>query len=195
MRKVGPCHHREIRVKYDMITSSNGNGFLVTGSVTGVFPTQSVSNAGFGVFFDDNINKRLNKQSTRRWFETPYDVIVMSFVAGVGVCGGGGVWGWGCWGYPTILVTSQTLNTVFVTGLKLENYYFFTFTFSRPEVRKLLLFYFFIFSRPEVWKLFRIYVFTFSRPEVGKLFRTFSFFLNLKLENYSIFRWRSARLQ
>ena len=97
------------------------------------------------------------------------------------------------------------------TGLKLENYYFFTFTFSRPEVRKLLLFYVFTFSRPEVRKLFRIYVFTFSRPEVrklfriyvftfsrpevGKLFRTFSFFLNLKLENYSIFRWGSARLQ
>ena len=56
------------------------------------------------------------------------------------------------------------------TGLKLENYYFFTFTFSRPEVRKLLLFYVFTFSRPEVRKLFRIYVFTFSRPEVGKLF-------------------------
>ena len=50
------------------------------------------------------------------------------------------------------------------TGLKLENYYFFTFTFSRPEVRKLLLFYVFTFSRPEVRKLFRIYVFTFSRP-------------------------------
>ena len=84
-----------------------------------------------------------------------------------------------------------------VTGLKLENYYFFTFTFSRPEVKKLLLFLLFLdlklenysvfmfllfldlklenysvftFSRPEVRKLFRIYVFTFSRPEVGKLF-------------------------
>ena len=55
-------------------------------------------------------------------------------------------------------------------GGYLENYYFFTFTFSRPEVRKLLLFYVFTFSRPEVRKLFRIYVFTFSRPEVGKLF-------------------------
>ena len=42
------------------------------------------------------------------------------------------------------------------TGLKLENYYFFTFTFSRPEVRKLLLFYVFTFSRPEVGKLFHI---------------------------------------
>ena len=63
----------------------------------------------------------------------------------------------------------------FNTGLKLENYYFFTFTFSRPEVRKLLLFYVFIFSRPEVRKLFRIYFFTFSRPEVRKLFRIYFF--------------------
>ena len=64
-----------------------------------------------------------------------------------------------------------------ITGLKLENYYFFTFTFSRPEVRKLLLFYVFTFSRPEVRKLFRIYVFTFSRPEVRKLllFYVFTF--------------------
>ena len=63
------------------------------------------------------------------------------------------------------------------TGLKLENYYFFTFTFSRPEVRKLLLFYVFTFSRPEVRKLLLFYVFTFSRPEVGKLllFYVFTF--------------------
>ena len=63
------------------------------------------------------------------------------------------------------------------TGLKLENYYFFTFTFSRPEVRKLLLFYVFTFSRPEVRKLLLFYVFTFSRPEVRKLllFYVFTF--------------------
>ena len=61
------------------------------------------------------------------------------------------------------------------TGLKLENYYFFTFTFSRPEVRKLLLFYVFTFSRPEVRKLLLFYVFTFSRPEVRKLFRIYVF--------------------
>ena len=36
--------------------------------------------------------------------------------------------------------------------------------FSRPEVRKLLLFYVFTFSRPEVRKLLLFYVFTFSRP-------------------------------
>ena len=46
------------------------------------------------------------------------------------------------------------------TGLKLENYYFFTFTFSRPEVGKLLLFYFFTFSRPEVGKLLLFYFFS-----------------------------------
>ena len=50
------------------------------------------------------------------------------------------------------------------TTLKLENYYFFTFTFSRPEVGKLLPIYFFTFSRPEVGKLLPIYFFTFSRP-------------------------------
>ena len=61
------------------------------------------------------------------------------------------------------------------TGLKLENYYFFTFTFSRPEVRKLFRIYVFTFSRPEVRKLFRIYFFTFSRPEVRKLFRIYVF--------------------
>ena len=61
------------------------------------------------------------------------------------------------------------------TGLKLENYYFFTFTFSRPEVGKLLLFYVFTFSRPEVGKLLLFYVFTFSRPEVGILFRIYVF--------------------
>ena len=66
------------------------------------------------------------------------------------------------------LVSKQ--KPVIKTGLKLENYYFFTFTFSRPEVRKLFRIYVFTFSRPEVRKLFRIYFFTFSRPEVGKLF-------------------------
>ena len=68
-------------------------------------------------------------------------------------------------------------NGVHSTGLKLENYYFFTFTFSRPEVRKLLLFYVFTFSRPEVRKLLLFYVFTFSRPEVRKLllFYVFTF--------------------
>ena len=140
------------------------------------------------------------------------------------------IWTWGS-NFNEMLNEIHTFsfkkNAFERTGLKLENYYFFTFTFSRPEVRKLLLFYVFTFSRPEVRKLFRIYVFTFSRPEVrklfriyvftfsrpevrklfriyvftfsrpevGKLFRTFSFFLNMKLENYSIFRWRSARLQ
>ena len=62
-----------------------------------------------------------------------------------------------------------------VTGLKLENCYFITFTFSWPEV----------------WKVFFIYVFTFSFfwPEVGKVFLIYFFllFLDLKLENYSLF--------
>ena len=63
-----------------MMTSSNGKGFRVTGPlcelwgggggvppVTGGFPSQRASNVGFGVSFDIS----LNKQSSRRWFETP----------------------------------------------------------------------------------------------------------------------------
>ena len=73
-----------------------------------------------------------------------------------------------CWTHVMYIIVMYM--HAHLTGLKLENYYFFTFTFSRPEVRKLWLFYVFTFSRPEVRKLFRIYVFTFSRPEVGKLF-------------------------
>ena len=67
------------------------------------------------------------------------------------------------------------VNKACLTGLKLENYYFFTLSFSRPEVRKLFRIYVFTFSRPEVRKLFRIYFFTFSRPEVRKLFRIYVF--------------------
>ena len=39
--------------------------------VTGEFPSQRPVARSFGVFFDLCLNKRLNKQSRRRWFETP----------------------------------------------------------------------------------------------------------------------------
>ena len=38
--------------------------------VTIGFPSQRTSNAGFDAFFDIILNKRLNKQSIRQWFET-----------------------------------------------------------------------------------------------------------------------------
>ena len=38
--------------------------------VTGGFSSQKASNTGFGVFFDVSLNKRLNTQSSRRWFKT-----------------------------------------------------------------------------------------------------------------------------
>ena len=72
-----------------------------------------------------------------------------------------------------ILIASR-----YSTGLKLENYYFFTFIFSWPEVGKLFHIYFFFtfsFSWPEVGKLFHIYFFTFSQTEVGKLFCSYVF--------------------
>ena len=67
-----------------MMTSSNGNMFRVTGfcagnssvtagnsPVTGDFPLHRPVTRSFNVFFDLRLNKRLSKQSRRRWVETP----------------------------------------------------------------------------------------------------------------------------
>ena len=60
-----------------MMTSSNGNIFRVTGHLCGEFtcprwiPHTKASDAGFDVFFDLHLNKRLSKQSRGWWFETP----------------------------------------------------------------------------------------------------------------------------
>ena len=67
-----------------MMTSSNGNMFRVTGfcagnspvtagnsPVTGEFPLHRPVTRSFDVFFDLRLNKRLSKQSRRRWVETP----------------------------------------------------------------------------------------------------------------------------
>ena len=67
-----------------MMTSSNGNMFRVTGfcagnspvtagnsPVTSEFPSHRPVTRSFDVFFDLRLNKRLSKQSRRRWFETP----------------------------------------------------------------------------------------------------------------------------
>ena len=60
---VGSSPHRAGNVMYIM-TPSNGN-------VTGEFLSQRPVARSFDVFFDLHMNKRLNKQSRRRWFETP----------------------------------------------------------------------------------------------------------------------------
>ena len=66
------CRHPSIHI---MMTSSNGSIFRVTGSlggefvVTGEFPSQKPVTRSFDVFFDLHLNKRLRKQSRRRWFE------------------------------------------------------------------------------------------------------------------------------
>ena len=56
---------------YFLMASWNGNRVRVTGPVTGGFPSQRPVTRGFDVFFDVRMNKRLRKQSKRRWFETP----------------------------------------------------------------------------------------------------------------------------
>ena len=63
-------------VTNNMMTSSNGNIFRVTGPLCGEFtgpgefPTQRPVTRIFDVFFDLGLNKRLNKQSWGWWFET-----------------------------------------------------------------------------------------------------------------------------
>ena len=61
-----------------MKTSPNGNFFRVTGplcdeftAVTDEFPAKRPVTRSFDVFFDLRPNKRLSKQSRRRWFKTP----------------------------------------------------------------------------------------------------------------------------
>ena len=59
----------------DMMTSSNGNIFRVTGplcgELTGEFRSQRPVTQSFDVFFDLRLNTRLSKQSWGSWFETP----------------------------------------------------------------------------------------------------------------------------
>ena len=58
-------------VKY-MMTSSNGTIFRVTGPLCGEFTgsSQRPVTQSSAVFLDLRLNKRLSKQSRRRWFET-----------------------------------------------------------------------------------------------------------------------------
>ena len=60
-----------------MVTSSNGNIFRATGHLYGEFtgdrwiPHTKPVTRSFDVFFDLRLNKRLSKQSSDWWFETP----------------------------------------------------------------------------------------------------------------------------
>ena len=61
----------------DMMTSSNGNVFRVTGHLCGnsplpgEYPAQRPVTQSYDVFFDLRPNKRLSKQWRGWWFETP----------------------------------------------------------------------------------------------------------------------------
>ena len=65
------------RAGYSVMTSSDGNIFRVTGPLCREFtgnrwiPSQWPVTRSFDVFFDLRLNKRLSKQSRRRWFEMP----------------------------------------------------------------------------------------------------------------------------
>ena len=74
-----PQHTRTLHISlgYNMMTSSNGNIFRVTGHLCGEFtgpgefPAQRPVTRSFDVFFDLHPNKRLSKQWWGWWFETP----------------------------------------------------------------------------------------------------------------------------
>ena len=77
--KLGPMLIRD----WHLMASWNQNIFRVTGSLWGEsidhrrIPLQRPVTRGFDVFFDLRLNKRLSKQSRRRWFETPSGVTAM----------------------------------------------------------------------------------------------------------------------
>ena len=65
------------KINTNMMTSSNGNIFRVTGTLCGKFtgpgeiPAQRPVTRNFDVFFDLRLNKRLSTQPWGWWFETP----------------------------------------------------------------------------------------------------------------------------
>ena len=74
---ISPCTMSEYTNEGTMMTSSNGNIFRATGPLWGnspvisEFSSQRPVTRSFDIFFDLRLNKRLSKQSKRRWFETP----------------------------------------------------------------------------------------------------------------------------
>ena len=76
----------EAAVTSNMMTSSNGNIFRVTGPLCGEFtgrgelPAQRLVTRSFDIFFDLCLNKRLSKQpGDLRRHRAHYDIIVMIF--------------------------------------------------------------------------------------------------------------------
>ena len=57
--------HHQMETFFALLALCVGNS-----PVTGEFPTQRPVTRSFGVFFDMSLNKRLSKQSRRRWFKT-----------------------------------------------------------------------------------------------------------------------------
>ena len=66
-----------VLLRLNMMTSSNGNIFRITGPLCGEFtgpsefPTQRTVTRSFDVFFYLRLNKWLSKQPWSWWFETP----------------------------------------------------------------------------------------------------------------------------
>ena len=71
MRSFGPCltvswWRHQMETFAVLLALCAGNS-----TVTGEFLSQKAVTRSFDVFFDLRLNKRLSKQSKRRWFEAP----------------------------------------------------------------------------------------------------------------------------
>ena len=67
-------HEHILSIQVNMMTSSNGSVFRVTGPLCGEFTghrSQRPVTRNFDAFFDLRLKKRLSKQSWGWWFETP----------------------------------------------------------------------------------------------------------------------------
>ena len=86
------------------------------------------------------------------------------------------------------MVTLRIWKSEYHTGLKLENYYFFTFTFLDLKLENYYFFTFLLFLdlKLENYSVFTFLLFLDLKLENYSVF-TFLLFHDLKLENYSVF--------
>ena len=101
--------HHQRKVKANMIMSSNGNIFRISGHLcrNSLVPAQKPVTWSFDVFFDLCLNKQLSKQSWGWWFETPSHSSWHCNVVS---------WGWcGIWLYSNTGLSSTSYEQIPIT--------------------------------------------------------------------------------
>ena len=157
--------------------------------VTGEFPSQRPVTLGFDIFLDLRLNKRLSKQSRRRWFETPSSSLwrhcnvdmlslkIVSFLPGLGGCGLGAFLRWwppsAIWAGPCPACRTYEIATRFwvvvicpiIKCLTVLEFSFILFDFCyfitifNFVLNYVLIVTFWIFTYHNIWILLIIYCF------------------------------------